>query len=68
METPKLKFVILTEKIFMQSVSELVKICMKREKKTAIIVRTNWQIGEVSKELKNRSMPHTSTFFCVKRC
>ena len=45
------------------SACELVKNLHEKGKKTAIIVRTNSQIGEVSKELRNRSIDHTSTFF-----
>jgi len=42
---------------------ELAKKLGESGKKTAIIVRTNSQISEVSKELRNRGIHHTSTFF-----
>ncbi|MGY4884448.1 MAG: UvrD-helicase domain-containing protein [Nanobdellota archaeon] len=43
--------------------SELTKKLSKEYKKIAIIGRTNYQIMEMSKELKNRGIDHSSTFF-----
>jgi len=42
---------------------ELVKHLSKENKKVAIIARTNTQIMQISKELKNRGIDHSSTFF-----
>jgi len=45
------------------SASELANKLYEKGKKTAIIVRTNQQITKVSKELKNRNIHHSSTYF-----
>src|SRR3989344_1592926 len=44
-------------------VCELVKQLSKEYKKVAIILRTNSQIMNISRELKNRGIDHSSTFF-----
>ncbi|MDP2673244.1 MAG: UvrD-helicase domain-containing protein [Nanoarchaeota archaeon] len=44
-------------------VCELVKQLSKEHKKVAIILRTNYQIMNISRELKNRGIDHSSTFF-----
>ncbi len=43
--------------------SELTRKLSRDYKKVAIIARTNYQIMEMSKELKNRGIEHSSTFF-----
>ena len=44
-------------------VCELVKQLSEEYKKVAVIARTNSQLMEISKELKNRGIDHSSTFF-----
>ncbi|HLC86759.1 MAG TPA: UvrD-helicase domain-containing protein [Candidatus Nanoarchaeia archaeon] len=44
-------------------VCELVKQLSKEHKKVAVIARTNSQLMTISKELKNRGIDHSSTFF-----
>ena len=44
-------------------VCELVKQLSKEYNKVAIILRTNSQIMNISRELKNRGIDHSSTFF-----
>jgi len=46
-----------------QTVCNLVKALSKNVEQVAIIVRTNTQIMKISKELKNRDIEHSSTFF-----
>jgi DNA helicase-2/ATP-dependent DNA helicase PcrA len=50
------------ENIF-ASASELAKELSKNGKKTAIITRTNGQIMKVSKELQERGIEHSTTYF-----
>jgi len=44
-------------------VCELVKQLSNESKKVAVIARTNSQLMSISKELKNRGIEHSSTFF-----
>ena len=46
---------------------ELVKQLSREHKKVAVIARTNSQLMEISKELKNRGIDHSSTFFSASR-
>lgn len=48
-------------------VCELVKQLSKEYKKVAIILRTNSQIMNISRELKNRGIDHSSTFFSASK-
>jgi DNA helicase-2/ATP-dependent DNA helicase PcrA len=44
-------------------VCELVKQLSKEHKKVAVIARTNSQLMDISKEMKNRGIDHSSTYF-----
>lgn len=50
-----------------ESIAELVKTLNGRVEKLAIIARTNGQVMEISKALKDRKITHSSTFFSASQ-